>query len=200
VAAIDLCTLAEVNEFLQTPAGDTEQDVIIGKLVTRASELILNYCEREFAPPTTAAARDFVWFDGLSVDLAPYDLRTATSVVLRSDRPAAEQTTLTTSDYRLRPKPAKDGVYQRIQLRNYSLADFPADPQVEVRVTGDWGFSAVPDDVRDACIKTVGIWLRRDVAPFTETFNLDEQRLERPRALPRPIQDELDHYRRFAIA
>jgi hypothetical protein len=54
-----------------------------------------------------------------------------------------------------------------------------------VTITGDWGYPSVPADVEDACIKTVGIWLKRDVSAFSRTYNLDEGRTERPRRAAR---------------
>ena len=88
--------------------------------------------------------------------------------------------------YTLGPLPAYDGVYQNIRFEQAFKS---------VTVVGDWGFPTVPEDVRQACITTVGIWARRDVQAFTQTFNMDEARLERPEALPSQVKGLLNQYR-----
>lgn len=193
--AIDLCTLADVREFLQEPASSTDQDAIIGKLITRASRVILRWTGREFTPQTNAAARRVLYHGGGMLDLAPYEARTITSVVLDSDQPSPISLTAGT-DYMLRPVPARDGVYSWLELPTYR-ADGLAR---EVTVTGDWGWPSVPEDVQDACIKTVGLWLKRDVSAFSRTFNIDEGRTERPDAIPAAVAAELAAYRVPVVA
>lgn len=199
MAAIDLTTRAAVRTFLQKPAADTNQDALIDTLITAASRAIGNYAQREFVP-TASATRQFLLRGGYTLDLAPYDLRTVTTITLDPDLPVAEQTTLTTADYKLRPKPAVDGTYQQIRL-NVTPRDTPGKPSDrEVAISGAWGFAAIPEDVSDACIKTVAIWLRGEVQAFATTFSLDEQRLERPEALPSAVRGALRHYRPIPVA
>lgn len=175
----NLCTLGDVREYLQKPTADTQQDQVLRSLISRASRLITRYAEREFTP-TTAATRVFRPV-GRTISLTPYDLRTVTSVT-------ADGTVLVEGDggYKLGPLPAFDGVYQSIRFEQTFKS---------VTVVGDWGFPTVPEDVRQACITTVGIWARRDVQAFTQTFNMDEARLERPEALPSQVKGLLSQYR-----
>src|SRR6266480_3540477 len=111
----DLTTLDAVRSFLQKPTPDTNQDEIISSLITRASEAIMHYCEREFAPTTPSEARTFE-YDGrcLFLDLAPFDLRAVASVKDVTD--PNNTVTLETSKYRLWPHPARDGAYQALRL------------------------------------------------------------------------------------
>lgn len=201
MATTDLCTLSEVRSFLQKQSTDTGQDAIISSLITRASMAIMRYADREFAPASTSTVRKFEWHPGAPfVDLAPYDLRTVT--LLRLDSDQTTSTTLSTDEYRLWPRPNRDGTYQAIRLRPTSVVSpswqFPDIREVEV--TGTWGFAAIPEDVKDTCIKTVSIWLRRDVAAFSTTFNITEDRVERPEFLPQAIARQLDHYKRTIYA
>jgi hypothetical protein len=200
MAAYDLVGVADVREFLQKPDGATEQDAIIGALVARASRAILNYCGREFAPQTAGASRQFWWrCESGSLSLSPYDLRTATSVKIDTVN-GTGGTTLSTDEYRLHPKPQADGVFTRVELRPYGFNPWSRFPDREVTVTGDWGWPAVPDDVKHACVVTVATWFRRDVAAFGTTFSLDEGRLERPESLPSAVRAGLGHYRRVPVA
>jgi hypothetical protein len=196
MAAIDLATLADVRAFLQEPAGDTQQDAIISPLITRASRIIIRWAGREFAPKADGATRVVTYHGGGYLDLAPYDLRAATTVTLDSDQPSPIALTAGT-DYLLRPAAAVDGVYQAMRLPTYLTA--PSEGRA-VTIIGNWGWPTVPEDVAHACIVTVAIWLKRDVSAFSRTFNIDEGRTERPQALPSAVIDMLAPYRTPVVA
>jgi hypothetical protein len=53
VAASDLASLEDVRAQLQLQTVETEQDQVIGALITSYSEEIARYCGRQFAPPRT---------------------------------------------------------------------------------------------------------------------------------------------------
>lgn len=200
MAAVDLCATSDVRSFLQKQTADTAQDAIIGTLITAASTAIIRLVGREFAPAATSSDRIFTYKGGGILDFAPYDCRSVTSVVLDTDLGASDQTTLGTTDYALRPLPAKDGVYQWLRLPNHAVADSPGRfPERQVTVTGTWGFATVPENVKQACVVTVAIWLRRDVAAFSTTFNSLEDRVERPEALPSAVAGLLSPYRRATV-
>lgn len=188
----DLCTRDQVRRFLVKSAADTAANDLIDELIPRASKLIAGHCEREFTP--TADATRIFHYDGSGyLNLVPYDLRTVTSI--RFDPDTAGPTTLTTEEFQLAPLPAADGVFQAIRFSPFRAPTGRwANRQVEIR--GAWGFAAVPEDVQDAAIKTVAIWLRRDAAAFESTFSLDEERIEHPKSLPSAVYDALDNYRR----
>jgi hypothetical protein len=193
VAAYDLCTVAQVKEFLQK--SDTGQDDLLQAVLTRASKAILNYTGREFSPTTASAARAFSYEGGGAMSLAPYDLRSVTSIVIDSD--TTSPVTLETTDYVLQPKPAKDGVYGWLLLPNHDIEKpYAIFAQREVTVTGAWGFAAIPEDVRHWAIQTTVAWFRKDIAAFSSAYAQDEQAAERPEALPRSVVMGLSHYRR----
>jgi hypothetical protein len=198
MAANDLTTLAATRAYLQKETASTAQDAIISSLITRASTAITRYCNREFIA-TTAVARKFSYDPNPKgfLDLAPYDLRSVTTVKL--DTETAAPITLAATDYQLQPKTARDGVYTFLYfLRSSSAQAFSGltFPEREVEITGNWGFAAVPGDVEHWCIVQVALWLRRDVAAFESTFSLDEDRLERPQALASAVRAGLRDYER----
>jgi hypothetical protein len=51
-------------------------------------------------------------------------------------------------------------------------------------VTGDWGFTSIPDDVEEACILAVKERIVRDVSGFGQAFPEDDGAPVRPVALP----------------
>ena len=194
-----LCSLNDVRAFLQKDAADTEQDPIIESLIDRASEAIINYCGREFAPAAAATKRTFRYRGGNMLDLAPYDLQSATLVEI--DTETSSPTTLVADDdYTFEPFPARDGVYQWMEIPNHTVdAGCHAKGFREVEITGTWGYAAVPADVKHAAIVTVVTWMRNDVAAFSTTFNLDENRVERPEALPSSVRGTLAGYKRINL-
>ena len=51
--------------------------------------------------------------------------------------------------------------------------------------------------MKHCAIVTTAIWLRRDVAAFSSTFKLDEDRVERPEGLPSSVRATLASWRRI---
>lgn len=185
MAAQDLTSTSAVKSFLQK--SDSTQDTIIASLITRASVGIMRYTHRQFAPTESAATKVFAHEGGHMLDLAPYDLRVLTTLTTATE--TTSPAVVASTNYGLRPKPARDGVYQRVKLTT--------NPgECEITVVGDWGFATVPEDVAHWCIVTVAMWLRRDVQAFESTFSIDEQRLERPEALPAAVRGGLATWKR----
>ncbi len=190
---IDLTDLGSVRAFLQKPDGDTNQDAVIGLLITAASREIRRVFEREFSDPQNDLTRNFrVHVDEPFLSLAPYDLRDLTTLTLDPHGTPVPLTRYT--DFDLLPTPNPDGVFTSVrfyaQLRSGSL------PVRHVAITGDWGFAAVPAEVTHWANVTVAEWLRRDVSAFSSVFNIDTQQLERPAALPAAVIAGLSHFRR----
>lgn len=160
MASQDLTTLAQVREHQQrTDASNTTQDALIGDLITVASDMVMSYTQREFAPTSgsgsTPVARTYRYDGRGMVNLAPDDARTVTQV--RIDTDGSDPTTLTSDQFKLWPTRAKDGVYTHLHLIGVSggstLTDYPTYREVEV--TGTWGWATVPTPVERACILLV---------------------------------------------
>jgi hypothetical protein len=193
--AVSLVTVADVRNFLQKPDPDQEQDAIIGRLIESASEAVMTYAEREFAPESApSTARQFYYCGNGILSLTPYDLQTLVSVKIDTTE-GAGGTTLAATEYQLKPKPARDGVYNWLKLSPVTSQPSSRFAEREVTVTGTWGFPAVPDDVKHWTTVTVAEWLRLHVQAFSTTFNIDEQRLERPEMLPSAVRAGLRRYR-----
>lgn len=198
--SVSLVTVGEVREFIQKPTPDTNQDPIIAELIKRASETVINYAEREFAPAgTTTAVRSFVYCGNGVLNLAPDDLQKGTVVSVKIDTVDGTGGTALTAGthYTLRPTRAKDGVQNWMRLAASLPAANPSPyfEDREVTIDAKWGFPSVPDDVKHWTIVTVAEWLRLHVSAFTTVFNIDEARLERPEALPSAVRAGLGKYK-----
>lgn len=201
----DLVTLAQARSFLQKESTETGQDTEISNEITRASFAIQRFCEREFRTATSGSTtRTFECEPGIAgnglVDLAPFDLRgQPDSVVIDTDQ--AAPVTLTSVQYRLGPLPAVDGVYNVLRLRPLTRSFGQIMwPQMQVQVTGTWGFADVPQDVQQAALVTVAVWLRRDVQTFSRVLKIDEGQVERPKVLPEQAVGMLASYKRMAVS
>ena len=209
MAAGDLTTRADVQTFLEST--DSSRNAAIDAAITNASTAISRYCAREFTA-TASAARTFSVvptetrgpLGPYRVDLAPFDLRTVTSVHLHYATP--DQVTLTAADYLLLPENGTGGTYTELLIRkaaNVETGDrFGAFGTAQVRIAGAWGFASVPTDVAYACILTVAGWLRRDV-PALEA-GLDDPRMMLPdqpmgRRIPGAALALLSPYRRIPV-
>lgn len=158
----NLCSIEDVRLQAEWISGDTSLDDKISELIGMASRQIAQTWQREFAPASTAVTRTFRVDDNNRVNLAPYDLRAATEVKLYVD--TANPRTLSASEYDFRPSVSPDGVYGWLKLSS-SVALWSNHQwnfgKSTISVKGDWGFAAVPEDVKRACVITVQSWLRR---------------------------------------
>lgn len=193
----DLTTVDNVRAFLQIPGQDTEQDQIIAALIKRASAVIEQYAGREFAPRPDLEARTFTYNGRRVLMLGSYDLRAVDTITDYAGE--SSQRALTTDEYLLEPASSRTGTYQWITFPRRSRPWADRYPR-RVTVTGLWGMASVPPDVEDACIKTVGNWLKRDVSAFSRTYNLDEGHTERPDAIPAAVTAILAPYRSVPVA
>lgn len=172
MANYDLVTVEQVKEALELPSADVDLDQLLPDYITQASRVILDYTKREFAPASTVATRRFKVI-GYKVDLAPYDLQSATQVALH---PETDSPTIlvagANTGYTLQPVSPERGVYQSIQLSGYLIIisqTLMAFGYALMDVTGTWGFPTVPGPVQRACIETVGSWVTRTMPGASNT-------------------------------
>src|SRR3990167_620822 len=176
MATQDLTTLAAVRARLELPTDETGRDTLISAYITSASDAIMREADREFAPATSAATRRRRVFPAkrvrgnLLVELAPYDLRTVSTMSLNPEE-SSPTTLVATTDYILEPVGAPLGVYGYVLLRNTLVLNSTLLNRfgfAYLDIAGAWGFSAPPSDVAEACIDTVVSWLRRDFRAFAD--------------------------------
>jgi hypothetical protein len=167
---VDMCTVADVQLRFQTtddPPG------IIQAAITAASRTANQRYNREFTPQTTGQTRIFR-MDSSVLVFPNDDLRTATAIVLD---PNGSPTTLQATDYRLQPAGLSTlGTYTGLmvsQLISIVSGTSLAFGYAEVAITGDWGAfttATVPEDLRNACVETVGSWLDRAVEQYASSI------------------------------
>lgn len=194
---LDLCTLADVRGRRSTPVAQTGQDAEVSRLITAVSAAISREVEREFIP-TDDETRTFTYDpgDGDTLSLNPYDLRTITALQLNPDD--TPPTTLDPTDYRLHPYPSLHGTFTAVRLRPSVVIPNATWGSTLVEITGDWGFAAVPADVREAAIVSVVHNMRTTVGQYSIADGAGgESRYERVE-IPQAAKDLLNPYRRMS--
>lgn len=133
---------------------DSLSDARIAEVLAGVSRDIDGSCHRRFYADLTASARLYDVTDPCQVDVD--DFWTTTGLVVEGDYSGAGTfTTLTASDYELRPlNGIVDGEsgwpYNEFRAVNRR---FPCQQlRAGMRVTAKWGWAAIPPSVREACL------------------------------------------------
>jgi hypothetical protein len=148
----DYTTTAAVRAALDI---DTTDEPTLTLAVTSASRLIDSMCGRTFGL-TTSAARYYDPLDSYCVHID--DAATVTAVATDSAYTGTYGTTWATTDWQAQPvggigpHGATGWPLTRIvAISGRTFDPYPSRPPY-VKVTGTWGWAAVPDDVKMACL------------------------------------------------
>jgi hypothetical protein len=162
-----LCTLSDVKTAMAVY--DNTDDGRIELAINTASRMIEAACNRRFYADSVATARVYT-ATTYTLTLTD-DISTTSGLIVETD-PGAMGTfsqTMTSSDYQLEPlNGIIDGQsWPYTQIRAIRSVTFPTDyGQALVRVTAKWGWSAVPDPIKQAgIIQTIAIFKAAE-APF----------------------------------
>lgn len=166
-----LVGLGETKDWLSRKNIDTGDDLKIVQRINAASERIIDVAGREFKPNTAGlTARSF--------DVSPYDnggafhigdlatLTSATASFTDLHTGTLVQTLDLTADVVAMPRNRKP--WEPIVAFKFLTSATGYQAGNVLNVTGTWGFPAVPEDVKHACMDTVAFWLDRDVEHFRQ--------------------------------
>lgn len=195
LSARALCDPADVKEYVGIDEADDDYDNLLVRLVNAASEAIYRVTEREFVVDgSNPLTRTFDVF-GSYADGFLYvgDLNGApTSVVIKDDDDATVQTLTVNTDVVLYPRVR--ATWQPVSRLRFRNLDQKLRSMDYIEVTGNYGFPSIPEDIRQAAVVTAALWFARDVQKFSETFSLQEDRVELPRVLPAQVFDTARQY------
>jgi hypothetical protein len=196
----------------------------IQQLINSYSRAIRLYTGRQFLPTEDAASKRYRYEGNGFLSLAPFELRSVTSVTLYTDLPQsswvvlAAQSATVESQFRLEPRNGTpEGTYVWMTLPEIGMfSPLVPEPIVtrrgrgsEVTIAGNWGAGAVPADVELACIIAVANGYRnpegfatRSMGPLAFSENMEPVVLsdEAGQSLPRAARALLGPYRRLAYA
>jgi hypothetical protein len=145
-------TLNEVKAALRIPAMDSVDDSLLEMAIESASRLIDGYASRSFYNAGTAS-RIYVAESDFYTPLE--DAITITEVATSSDADGVFDIVWAATDYQTEPLNGRvDGLVWPINaIRAVGDYTFPIlGGEACVKVTGVWGWSAVPIQVKQACV------------------------------------------------
>lgn len=144
-------TLAEVKAALRIT--DTVDDTLLETAVESASRLVDGYCQRSFYSGGSAT-RYYATENNLLVDID--DLQSLTTLQTSSTLNGTFDVTWSATDYQLEPlNGIADGLtgWPSTRIRAIGVLGFPFWlGEAGVKVTGVWGWAAVPNAVKQATI------------------------------------------------
>lgn len=152
------CTLAEIKAFVNIV--DSNDDNELEDAVNSASRQIDAYCGRKFYADGSTSAKVYRTRNPYMVVVD--DISTSTGLVLKYDDSddGIYETTVASTDFILLPLNGEafgiDGLgFTSIELLTDGPHEFPTthtNNRPRVQVTANWGFAAVPEPVRQACL------------------------------------------------
>ena len=147
------CTLQEVKAALRL--SDSIDDTLLENAIEGASRRIDGYCGRFFYKTSATAVPLFA---NNAYRLMTTDISSTTGLIVKldDDGDGTFETTLTlNTDYIVEPT---DYIVQQRPIRTitmvggYTFPMFYIPSECGVQITAQWGWNAVPDDVREACV------------------------------------------------
>jgi hypothetical protein len=146
------CTLAEVKAAARIT--DNADDTLLENSIEGASRRIEGFTGRFFYQKSPSAVK---YYPVDIYNVATTDIATTTLTVKTDDDGDGtfEDTWVLNTDYQLEPLDAvvQQRPYRRIVAiggKTFPLITTPSIPTVEI--TAAWGWSYVPDDIREACV------------------------------------------------
>lgn len=159
-------TLPELKGYLNNiPLSETKYDDLLNGAIESASAEVEQHCNRQFNKTTTPSSRTFTPTTFTFANVA--DFHTASGLVVEVDwSDDGSYETWSTLDYRLYPD---DGVvggqpgWPFWKIRAHRVR-FPY--RGRIRVTAQWGWSAVPAPVKQATLIMAAATYKAKDAPF----------------------------------
>lgn len=160
-------TLAETKA--DQSISDSINDTILDYAINAASRQIDGFCGRRFWVDGSVVSRTY-WAEN-TLEVVVGDISTTTGLVVKSDddMDGTYETTLTiTTDFILLPRNAalEVPVWPYEMVQTVSGSTFGVGDRPGVQVTAKFGWPAVPDDVRKACIIQSWQLAKSSSAPF----------------------------------
>lgn len=166
-------TSAQLKGYIGQSPSDTTDDTRISDAINSASRSIEKFCHRQFNAAGVVSARVY-YPDGYCLT-AVDDFSTTSGLVVKTDEDGDgtyETTWTLNTDVQLEPlNGVVDGEtgWPFWQLRTVGAKRFPcvlADSIAPLQVTANWGWTAVPASVKQACLILASNYFRLAGAPF----------------------------------
>jgi hypothetical protein len=174
---------------------DEKQVAAMDLAIEGASRWIDDYCGRTFYAQD-AVTRYYTprYYDMLQVD----DLRTVTSLQTDEDEDGTYEFTWASTDYYLDNYDNSE-LYSLIRVRPNGAFLFPRGARRSVKIIGNFGPSAVPRAIAQACHLQANRFMRRKDSPFGVMGSVELGQLKTITKVDPDVQQLLAPYRRLDI-
>mgnify|MGYP003644201812 CR=1 FL=1 len=145
------CTRADLKVALAIGTADSADDAVLDDIINTTSRLIDEYTGQFFYTIAGGTA----YYEPHSYEEVEVDpLTSVTSIAVDTDGDGVWETVLGASDYILEPVNAAmfGKPYTYIELAPSTTVAFPADLDKGVKIIANFGWSAIPPQVVQACI------------------------------------------------
>jgi hypothetical protein len=192
------CTLAEIKSALRIAPSDTQDDALLERAIEGASRRIDGYCNRFFYSKNATASFPARFERYLLVpDLASSTLTLRTD----DDGDGVFETTWANTDYVLEPTDnSVSGVPFRkiVATKDKTFPVLYEPARSSVQIQGTYGWSAVPHDIREACV----LLSMRGFARYNSALGVVgfADMAIQVRAVDPDVRDFLNPYRLMGIA
>ena len=159
-------TLAQFRQrYFPGAAADADRDAGIELIIGAASRKIDLHCGRSFYSDTADSTRYFTAESQYRCYID--DCQSITTLYTDDDGDQTYENTWTTSDFYLLPSSLPYGwPYLYLEVTPQGDYSFPRRLRKGVKIVGTFGWAAVPEPVREACLMLSNrMWQRRN-APF----------------------------------
>jgi hypothetical protein len=181
------CTVAQLKDRLFIAASDTSHDQVLTDRINAASRAIDTICQRHFyqinetryftaVETRYPMALETRYFSALEQwEIMIDDLSSLSSLATDNDGSRQWATVWagdgvsTITDFELEPKSKKIGgvpyPYRFLRIAPRGTKRFPSYPN-GIKISGVWGWDAIPDPVVDACLLLASRLFRRAESPL----------------------------------
>lgn len=144
------CTLAEYKAYERITTTDVTEDAVIEDIIEGASRLIDGHCGRFFYQDS--ATRYYTTCETDRVDTDDIYTTSGLTVMVDSDGDGTHEYTLASTDYNVIPYNPEPGFpYIGFESSASPMMGF-STVRRGVKITASFGWAAVPDSVKQACL------------------------------------------------
>jgi hypothetical protein len=217
-----LITLNEYRAYKGWEAGYIDKDPQVTALIPGASAAIINYTGRDFGSVLVTETRSYEYDGSGYLDIDDATAVTAVAVEI----PHFPDSELTVDQWRAMPPRRDDSpVFTYLSLPGWGYGVSPEmgflrnldvyaregrlglNPSM-VKVTGQWGWPTVPEDVKLAMFWTLDEWFGRTegeglaaeaIVDYSRSYQRGTQLMPEASAVPGRAKDILSHYARIYV-
>lgn len=151
---------------------DTVDDTQLTEVLLQASRAVEHYCDRQFNKQTGATSKIYYPGDRWLAEVDDFYTTTSLAIAIDGDNDGVYETTWTTSDYQLEPLNqvvAGETGWAYNRIRAVGSQTFPcvySNQRAPLQVTAQWGWNAVPTNIKVAAIYLALETFKLKGAPF----------------------------------